>query len=92
MTPLTGLTTVKQIAMSSNGQYQLVVSGGTLYLSSNTGTTFTAISTSVFSPTIIGTPTWSAGAISASGQYMMVSVFGGYVYVSTNYNKKRKVI
>lgn len=41
----TGLTLsgVKQVAISTSGQYQLIVQSGTLYLSSNSGSSWSAL-------------------------------------------------
>ena len=84
-----GLTTIKDIAMSSSGQYQLIVVGSsaTLYLSSDSGVTWITQGAAGFLGTglpVVSTA-YTYGAISANGQYMLVCVNAGSIYVSSNY-------
>jgi len=71
-----------QIAISCNGQYQLVIrsSSGTLWRSSDYGSTWNVTSAPV--------GTWFSVAMSASGQYQTVVgtyIFGSDIYTSSNY-------
>ena len=79
------LSTIKDVAMSSSGQYQLIVVGSsnTLYLSSNSGVTWSALGSSNGLPAT--STAYTYGAISANGQYIIVCVNAGSVYVSSNY-------
>ena len=66
------------IEMSSSGQYIVCAAyGGLLYVSSDTGTTFTASSST--------TRNYVKVAVSSSGRYMCAAVIGGYLYVSNDY-------
>ena len=80
-----GLSTIRDVAMSSTGQYQLIVVGSstTLYLSSNSGVSWSALGSSNGLPAVATAYTY--GAISANGQYMLVCANAGSVYVSSNY-------
>jgi hypothetical protein len=67
------------IAVSGTGQYQ-TVSANTLnlmYISSDYGTTWNSVS---ISPNV--TRNWSSVAMSANGQYQLVTEFNGYLYQS----------
>ena len=73
-------------SMSSSGQYMLVGSTTTMYLSTNFGLTFSIISSL---PTLVGitsTPVcWYTSYVSGNGQ-CMIAVTSTYVYyISTNY-------
>jgi len=66
------------IEMSSSGQYMVCAAyGGLLYVSSDTGISFTESSST--------TRNYVKVAISSSGRYMSAAVTGGYLYVSNNY-------
>ena len=82
----TNLTWFSAIS-KGNGQYILVaVQNGGLYLSTNTGTTFTQISGIANSrglPTV--SSNWSTCDTNANGSYMVAAVSGGRLYYSTDY-------
>ena len=80
-----GLSTIKDVAMSSSGQYQLIVVGSstTLYLSSNSGVTWSALGSSNGLPAT--STAYTYGAISTNGQYIIVVASAGSIYVSSNY-------
>jgi hypothetical protein len=82
----TNLTWFSAISKST-GQYILVaVQNGGLYLSTNTGTTFTQISGIANSrglPTV--SSNWSTCDTNANGSYMVAAVSAGRLYYSTNY-------
>ena len=84
-TALSSLQGVTTVAMSSTGQYQLVTlnNSSTLYLSSNSGATWTTLGSGNGLPSTA--TLYSSGSISATGQYMLLSVFGGSLYLSSNY-------
>jgi hypothetical protein len=84
-----GLLTIKRVAMSSSGAYQLIIVGSsaTLYLSTNSGSTWIAQGAAGFLGTGLpaGVTAYTYGAISSNGQYMLVCVNAGSIYVSANY-------
>ena len=64
-------------AVSASGQYQTtVVYGGSIWVSSNYGSTWTTVATGL---------AWSSVSISASGQYQTAVVYGGLIWISSNY-------
>jgi photosystem II stability/assembly factor-like uncharacterized protein len=69
--------------VSASGQYQTAVvyggASGFIYISSNYGVTWTSTATSV------GTQSWQAVAMSASGQYQTAVISTGFLYISSNY-------
>ena len=79
--PTTGY---QDLGMSASGQYQTITaSAGKFWISSNFGVTFNEIAASLPSPQI-----WNAVAISASGQYQVISAFQqttGPLYASIDY-------
>jgi len=84
-----GLSAIKRVAMSSSGQYQLIVVGSSaaLYLSTDSGVTWITQGAAGFLGTglpVVSTA-YTYGAISANGQYMLVCVNAGSIYVSSNY-------
>ena len=83
------LSTIKRVAMSSNGAYQLIVVGSSaaLYLSTDSGVTWITKGAAGFLGTglpVVSTA-YTYGAISANGQYILVCVNAGSLYVSSNY-------
>jgi hypothetical protein len=85
-TAKSGMTNVNKVAMSSTGQYQLIVvsaiGASTLWLSSDSGSTWSQC-------TAYGLPSgtsnlYSAGSISADGQRITIGVQGDILYVSTD--------
>jgi hypothetical protein len=82
-TAQSGLTANKRVQMSSTGQYQLNVTSPTVYLSSDSGSTWTTLGTANGLPT---GATWLSGSISATGQYIVLADnTGGFVWVSNDY-------
>ena len=86
-TPIYGIPgeTLNSIAMSSNGQYQTVVTTGTgnlgnIYTSANYGFTWTINSS-------VTTKYWTQIAMSANGQYQTATVYGGNIWINTNYGR-----
>lgn len=79
------LSNVRKLGMSSTGQYQLILQegSGTLYLSSTSGSTWTAITSANGLPS--GSPAYQSAAISATGQYILIAIKGDYLYRSTDY-------
>jgi len=73
--------------MSANGQYQLIVANATsgLFLSSDSGITWTPLTGGL--PTLTGSPFWCDGVISANGQYITLSVYGGSLWMSSDYGR-----
>jgi hypothetical protein len=89
-TAKSGLTNTRQVAMSSTGQYQIVVSNATadLWLSSDSGINWSALTNATCGlPVLTGSAYWSAGSISASGQHIMLSVYGGSLWYSADYGR-----
>lgn len=79
------LTANKKIQMSSTGQYQLSVTSPTVYLSSDSGSTWTTLGTANGLPT---GATWLNGSISATGQYLLlVDNADGIAWVSADYGQ-----
>ena len=73
-----GQAAAKSVKMSATGQYQLLVTAGAVYLSQDSGATFTAVA---------GLPAgiaWLNGSVSSSGQYMTLTEING-VWVSSDY-------
>jgi hypothetical protein len=76
--------------INSTGQYVLAgINGGALYISTNTSTTWTAISGSA-SATNYGMTTnaltWQTTSMNSTGQYMMAGILYDFLlYLSTNY-------
>lgn len=90
LTAKSGLTNPRKLATSSTGQYQLVVSGNTsdLWLSSDSGVTWSQLtSASTGLPTLSGSAYWSSGTISANGQYILLSIYGGSLWMSQDYGR-----
>jgi hypothetical protein len=72
--PTTGWTSV---AMSTSGQYQTAVrDSDQIYISSDYGTTWTAVDSS---------RAWSGVSMSSTGQYQTSVVNSGFIYISSNY-------
>jgi hypothetical protein len=73
--------------MSANGLYQMIVGNATsgLFLSSDSGITWTALTGGL--PTLTGSAYWSDGAISANGQYITLSIYGGSLWMSADYGR-----
>jgi len=73
--------TFADIAMSYDGLYQLsVVRGGYVYVSVNSGASWTTVQVSG------ATKTWAGTGVSGNGKYMVVTeVGGGTMWLSSNY-------
>lgn len=71
-----GGSILSDIALSSNGKYQLMNAGPAVYVSSNYGSSWT---------TKAGVPGGGSVAISADGNIQAVSAPGSQLYVSTNF-------
>jgi hypothetical protein len=70
----------KSISVSSNGHYQsAVVSGGSIYNSSDYGSTWLANNNA---PTNVN---WYCISLSSTGKYQSAVIYGGQVYISSNY-------
>ncbi len=78
------LSNIRTLGMSSTGQYQLVIQDGneTVYLSSTSGQTWSALGSANGLPT--GSPAYKSAAISADGSIILVAIEGDYLYRSTN--------
>jgi len=84
--PVTATSWSSLSISGTNGNYMLVsVNNGGLYLSTNTGTSWTQISGTTNSyglPSIVRA--WSCSAISEDGLIMCAAINGGNLYYSTN--------
>jgi hypothetical protein len=56
-----------------------------LFLSSDSGITWSTLSGGL--PTLTGSAYWSDGAISANGQYITLSIYGGSLWMSADYGR-----
>jgi hypothetical protein len=81
------LSSTNKTVMSANGLYQMIVGNATsgLFLSSDSGITWTALTGGL--PTLTGSAYWSDGAISANGQYITLSIYGGSLWMSADYGR-----
>lgn len=66
------------IALSHNGQYQVAVSSGRPYVSSNYGVTWSVVGT-------VPSGNWTSVAISDNGQYQTATRGVGLIYISSDY-------
>ena len=84
-----GVSSARKLGMSSNGQYQVVVSGATadLWMSSDSGSTWSALGAGQGLPVLTGSAYWSSGSISASGQHILLGVYGGSLWISSDYGR-----
>lgn len=89
ITAKTGLVNPRKLGTSSTGQYQIAVSGATsdLWLSADTGVTWTHLNGNTGLPTLTGAAYWSSASISATGQYILLSVYGGSLWMSQDYGR-----
>jgi hypothetical protein len=87
VTAKSALSSTNKTVMSANGQYQMIVGNATsgLFLSSDSGITWTALTGGL--PTLTGSAYWSDGAISANGQYITLSIYGGSLWMSADYGR-----
>ena len=85
---LGSLTAIKMVAASANAQYQLIISQASttssLFTTSTLGQSWTNISGASGLPSAIQT-SYTSGALSASGQYGIVTAYGGYPYLTSTY-------
>ena len=81
------LSGTNKTVMSANGLYQMIVGNATsgLFLSSDSGITWTALTGGL--PTLTGSAYWSDGSISANGQYITLSIYGGSLWMSADYGR-----
>lgn len=88
-TSKSSLGSTRTVAMSSTGQYQIIVSDSTadLWLSSDSGVTWSTLNGSSGLPTLSAPSYWSAGSISADGQSIMLAVYGGSLWFSSDYGR-----
>ncbi len=88
-TAKSSMTGVKKLGTSSTGQYQLIVSDATnnLFLSSDSGITWSALGAAQGLPTLTGSAVWASGAISASGQYILLAVDRGSLWMSQDFGR-----
>ena len=86
-TSKSAITSANKTVQSANGLYQLVVANTTsnLSLSSDSGITWSTLSGGL--PTLTGSAYWSDGAISANGQYITLSMYGGSPWMSADYGR-----
>ena len=87
VTAKSALSATNKTVMSANGLYQMIVGNATsgLFLSSDSGITWTALTGGL--PTLTGSAYWSDGAISANGQYITLSIYGGSLWMSADYGR-----
>ena len=88
---LSTLLSTKTISMSANGQYQLAVTQistvSSLYLTSTTNTGwFSTLSGATGLPSNTQT-VYTAGALSATGQYGILGTNGGYPYITSSFGQ-----
>jgi hypothetical protein len=85
--PKSDMTSANKTVQSANGLYQMLVANATsgLFLSSDSGITWSTLSGGL--PTLTGSAYWSDGAISANGQYMTLSIYGGSLWMSADYGR-----
>jgi len=86
-TAKSAMTSVNKTVQSANGLYQMLVANATsgLFLSSDSGITWSTLSGGL--PTLTGSAYWSDGAISANGQYITLSIYGGSLWMSADYGR-----
>lgn len=86
-TPKSDMTSANKTVQSANGLYQMIVANATsgLFLSSDSGITWSTLSGGL--PTLTGSAYWSDGAISANGQYITLSIYGGSLWMSADYGR-----
>lgn len=86
-TPKSDMTTANKTVQSANGLYQMIVANATsgLFLSSDSGITWSTLTGGL--PTLTGSAYWSDGAISANGQYITLSIYGGSLWMSADYGR-----
>ena len=78
ITAKSSLQNLKKIAVSSTGQYEVAVTAGALWYSSDSGVTW-------MQPAARGLPTsvtYACGSVSADGLYITIGVTGDYLYMS----------
>jgi hypothetical protein len=87
VTAKSAMSAASKTVQSANGLYQLIVANATsgLYLSSDSGITWSTLSGGL--PTLTGSAYWSDGAISANGQYITLSIYGGSLWMSQDYGR-----
>ena len=88
---LSTLLSTKTVSMSANGQYQLAVTQistvSSLYLTSTTNTGwFSTLSGATGLPSNTQT-VYTAGALSATGQYGILGTNGGYPYITSSFGQ-----
>ena len=86
-TAKSAMTSANKTVQSANGLYQMIVANATsgLYLSSDSGITWSTLTGGL--PTLTGSAYWSDGAISANGQYITLSIYGGSLWMSADYGR-----
>lgn len=86
-TAKSAMTSANKTVQSANGLYQMIVANATsgLFLSSDSGITWSTLSGGL--PTLTGSAYWSDGAISANGQYITLSIYGGSLWMSADYGR-----
>ena len=87
VTAKSALSGTNKTVMSANGLYQMIVGNTTsgLYLSSDSGITWNSLTGGL--PVLTGSAYWSDGAISANGQYITLSIYGGSLWMSADYGR-----
>ena len=86
-TAKSAMTSANKTVQSANGLYQMIVANATsgLFLSSDSGITWSTLTGGL--PTLTGSAYWSDGAISANGQYITLSIYGGSLWMSADYGR-----
>lgn len=86
ITAKSGLENSRKVATSSTGQYQIVVSyqSSQLWMTSDSGVTWSALNGSKGLPTLTGSAYWSTGSISADGRSILLAVHGGSLWMSSD--------
>jgi len=86
-TAKSAMTSANKTVQSANGLYQMLVANATsgLFLSSDSGITWSTLAGGL--PTLTGSAYWSDGAISANGQYITLSIYGGSLWMSADYGR-----
>ena len=87
VTAKSALSGTNKTVMSANGLYQMIVGNTTsgLFLSSDSGITWTSLTGGL--PVLTGSAYWSDGTISANGQYITLSIYGGSLWMSADYGR-----
>jgi hypothetical protein len=85
---LSSLVSTSVVIMNTNGQNQYVITSvstiSSIYLTTNTGKSWSVISGTTGLPTAVST-TYTCGSFSVSGQYGILGTSAGYSYITNTY-------